>query len=218
MKKLKIPGLKTHSCFCKNLQKAFKGFFREIGGMRKQGLIYSSEVIKNDLEGMVDLFNITFPEEITSEIIVERLKDKPHSVYLAKDKKKVVGFNVWYEYEEGEAYLWLHAVDQDYRRRGISGRFLDLAINETRKAGYSKLTLTTFDGFHNMIRRCRRKGFVRTKKEKLQEPYGNSNYAIHFQYTFKTNGNGHERLNEVEFYHRLLAKYPIPSVPLLTSK
>lgn len=144
------------------------------------------ESLDKDLEEIANIANSCFPETFSKEDLKKELMDKKHKIYLAKDRNKVVGFNIWYEDEDdGQVWDWLHAVHPDYRKSGIGSRLMNKLINDTKDMGYSKISLKTYDGFHSMIRFCRRNGFVRTKK--APEIWGENKFAIYFQYNLKNN-------------------------------
>ena len=145
------------------------------------------ESLDKDLEAIAAIATSVFPEAFSREDIEKELMNKKHRIYLAKDRGRIVGFNIWYEdKEDGQVWDWLHAVHPDYRKSGIGSKLMNRVIERTRELGYSRIRLKVYENFHSMIRFCRRKGFVKIKVEK-SDTWGDSKYSIYFQYNLINN-------------------------------
>lgn len=154
---------------------------------------YHQEASEKDLEAIAEIARMSFPDPVSIDEIKEGLEGKIHRIYLAKDGERVVGFNIWNEDEEdGQVWDWLHAVHPDYRGRKVGSRLMDRVIKETRELGYKRIRLKTYEKFHNMIRFCRRKGFIKIRK-KDPDIWGENKYSIYFQYNL-INGNGYSKI------------------------
>lgn len=143
------------------------------------------EKYERTLEEIAGLATAFFPEPFTGLYIKTELeKYSSYGVHVAYDidAERLSGANIWHQDESSEdrVYDWFHLVREDYRSRGIGSKLMDLAIAEAREQGYKKLVLQTYDGFHSMIRFCRRKGFVRIKVTK-PDIWGSNRYSITYQ-------------------------------------
>lgn len=188
--------------------------------------IFFEGVADDHLESIVRIANASFPEEFTKEGILQEIIDKRHNIYVAKYQGKDAGFAIVHE-KEGDAYLWLFAVDSQYRGRKIASKLMDQIIDRARNEGYDRLKLLTFDTLHQMTRLCRRKKFVRTKKvsverliqergwEESDKKWGK--YAIYYQLNLRTNGNGYKEFDDMVVNLNLNSQYETSSESTLQS-
>ena len=141
--------------------------------------------IKN-FEGILEVGRISFKHFYSEEKIRERLKDRRYWIQIAKDenrRNRIVGFNIWYEDDDKEAYSWLDAVHPTHRRRGIATDLFIMQFDLAKSLGFSKVKLKTHEGHPEMINLCRKLGFRETGRD--PNHWGRGLDAIFFEYSLK---------------------------------
>ena len=161
----------------------------------RQHIIVEESRSESDLEKIVILLNAFFPEQENIENLKKEFEKSRHGIYVAKINQEIVGANIWVE-DNGEMYDWYHVVDENYRRKGIGSKLMDYLISQGKQQGYLKIKLKTYNLFYSMIRLCRRKGFVRIKKE--PDVWGQNKYAIYYQLNLEKNGSYQDFEKKVE--------------------
>ena len=135
------------------------------------------------LEEIAEIASSIFPEPVQFEDLArELLSHEDSGVYAAKDirNNNLVGFDVWYKNpEDKQVWLWLHGVVPEYRKRGIGRKIMRYCLTDLELLGYNKVTLITYNGFPEMIRLCRRMGFVKIKKD-TQDNWGKNNTCSYY--------------------------------------
>jgi len=158
----------------------------------RQQIVIEESRSESNLEKIVQLLNAFFPEPENIENIKKEFEKSKHGVYVAKINGEIIGANIWVE-DSGGIYDWYHVVDANHRKRGVGSKLMDYLISNAKKSGHPKIELKTYNLFHSMIRLCRRKGFVRTKKE--PDVWGDNKYAIYYQLNL-ANGSSYKDFEE----------------------
>lgn len=72
----------------------------------------------------------------------EKLKDKNPIIYITRDGDKIVADVIAYE-RDNSIYIWIMAVDKDYRGQGIASNYFDLIENLSNEKGLNLVTIKT---------------------------------------------------------------------------
>lgn len=101
-----------------------------------------------DIDGILELENLCFPEDPWSRLSFENELENPISVFLiAKEEEtgRLVGYGgVWMMYDVGN--ITNIAVHPDYRREGIGREILKLLVQVCREKEMSSVTLEVRKG------------------------------------------------------------------------
>lgn len=102
------------------------------------------------LEGILKLYSDTF--DSSADELLNKMKTKPNLLFnLALNGRKVVGFKIGYEIDEGTFYSWLGGVASHYRNRGIALALMKQQHDYLRRKGYKKVQTKTMNKWRGML-------------------------------------------------------------------
>jgi len=100
-------------------------------------------------------------EKFTLNEVKDYIKEKVNRVMIFKIEEKIVGIfiaNFWKDY----CYLYLFAVDKNYRHLGIGSRMIDYLEKNARKERY--IGLITKEEDVEMINLIKKRGYIKGDK------------------------------------------------------
>lgn len=120
----------------------------------------------DDLENIINIFDIEFQPKITSiidnkEEFINKLFNNAITVVLYDDLEKI-GFCTFYcnDFENKIAYISLIAIKSEYRRRGCANKILKWVEKFCVEQGMEKLKLEVYNNNTNGLEFYRKNGFV----------------------------------------------------------
>ncbi|HNX10965.1 MAG TPA: GNAT family N-acetyltransferase [bacterium] len=88
----------------------------------------------------------------------ERLSSQEPTIYLVKSQGSLIGNSIAFP-REGDLYLWILGVHQDYRHQGVATQLLILNEQEAEKSGYPKVVVKVYNVSKDMLRLLLGRGY-----------------------------------------------------------
>ncbi len=134
---------------------------------------------KTGMEDIAELAEVNFRVfdgvyEHTPYGIVEykkRLEGKFPVIFVAKDSEKIIGDAISFG-EEGVLYLWILAVSQEYRGRGVGGKLLEMTEKFAKENGFMGVRAKVYGVSENMLSLLSSRGYTVLKEVKGKDRAG----------------------------------------------
>ncbi len=95
----------------------------------------------------------------------ERLKGKNPIIFTVKKDKKLVANSISFE-QDNSFYIWILAVDKNYRGQGIGASLLDKNEKFARENGYKTVSTKVYNVSKEMKRLLKQRNYKIVKRQK----------------------------------------------------
>lgn len=93
-----------------------------------------------------------FERTSTREELEQRINDKPSLVLIAKSRGEIVGYQVGYQIDSREFYIWLSGVIPAYRRMGVATTLRKAQENWCSGKGYTAVSVKSMNRYSSMLK------------------------------------------------------------------
>jgi len=104
-------------------------------------------------------------EPYSPEQYKERLKGKNPIIFIVKKDKKLVADSISFE-QDNSFYIWILAVDKNYRGQGIGTSLLDKNEQFARQNGYKSISTKVYNVSKKMKRLLKQRNYKIVKRQK----------------------------------------------------
>lgn len=104
-------------------------------------------------------------EPYSPEQYKERLKGKNPIIFTVKKDKKLVANSISFE-QDNSFYIWILAVDKNYRRQGIGASLLDKNEQFAKENGYKSVSTKVYNVSKEMKRLLKQRNYKIVKRQK----------------------------------------------------
>ena len=104
-------------------------------------------------------------EPYSLEQYQERLKGKDPIIFTVKKDKKLVANSISFE-QDNSFYIWILAVDKNYRGQGIGASLLDKNEQFARENGYKSVSTKVYNVSKEMKRLLKQRNYKIVKRQK----------------------------------------------------
>ena len=93
-----------------------------------------------------------FERKTSYQEMIERLKGKKHLVLVAKVSGNPVGYQLGYEINKDEYYIWLAGVIPSFRNQGVASALQQQQEIWAKQAGFKGLSVKSMNRYPHMLR------------------------------------------------------------------
>lgn len=104
-------------------------------------------------------------EPYSPEQYKERLKGKNPIIFIVKKDKNLVADSISFE-QDNSFYIWILAVDKNYRGQGIGASLLDKNEKFARENGYKTVSTKVYNVSKEMKRLLKQRNYKIVKRQK----------------------------------------------------
>jgi ribosomal protein S18 acetylase RimI-like enzyme len=104
-------------------------------------------------------------EPYSPEQYKERLKGKNPIIFTVKKDKKLVANSISFE-KDNSFYIWILAVDKNYRGQGIGASLLDKNEQFAKENGYKSVSTKVYNVSKEMKRLLKQRNYKIVKRQK----------------------------------------------------
>lgn len=146
--------------------------------IKNRGITVIEAGIDEVLRVNKNITEFTDDVDLNREYFEKRYEDKEHVVIVAYVNDIPIGYIVGYdECNDGKSfYVWMAAVDANYRRQGALTQLMEYQNNWAKSHGYTKLKIKTRNTCREMLSFLVKNGFNFEKIEKQENIIENRIY------------------------------------------